>query len=187
MKKNNQRVLEEYNGLKLFWLHDSLFFIIAIILIFVLFRFCIGISIVGGDSMSPTLTDGEIVLYSRLVSDYKAGDIVSLRVPSGDFYVKRVAASEGDTIDLRDGKVYVNERMTEDKTSCGSTMKESYAVIYPYRISSGSVFVLGDNRQVSLDSRLFGEVSRRQIKGKIFFRLKLDKNGVKFGRIGNES
>ena len=103
MKTNNQRVLEQYNGLKLFWLHDSLFFIIAIILIFILFRFCIGISIVGGDSMAPTLSDGEIVIYSRMVSNYKAGDIVSLRVPSGDFYVKRVAAAAGDTIDLRDG------------------------------------------------------------------------------------
>ena len=187
MEKTNQRMLEQYNGFKLSWLHDSLFFIIAIAVIFVLFRFVIGISLVGGDSMMPTLQDGEITVYLRLVPEYKAGDIVSMRVPSGEFYVKRVVAAADDVIDLRDGRVYVNGSLLEGDSDFGETLRESKAVIYPYKVSANSVFVLGDHRSVSLDSRLFGEVNRRQIKGKIIFRLKIDKQGISFGRIKNES
>lgn len=187
MKKTDQRMLEQYNGFKLSWLHDSLFFIIAIVVIFVMFRFVIGISVVGGDSMMPTLQDGEFTVYLRIVPEYKAGDIVSMRVPSGEFYVKRVVAAAGDVIDLRNGNVYVNGSPLEDDIGAGETVRESKAVIYPYRVSADSVFVLGDHRAVSLDSRLFGEVNRRQIKGKIIFRLKIDKQGISFGRIKNES
>jgi len=165
-KSKNSRILEKYNGSKLGWLHDSIFFIIAVIVLFCIFRFCIGIAVVGGDSMSPTLMDGDVVLYSRMISEYKPGDVVSVRVPSGEYYVKRVIATGGDVVDLEDGMVTVNGTPVEE-WGYGETMKETGAVIYPYTVRPGNVFVLGDNRTVSLDSRTFGEVNRRQIRGKI--------------------
>ena len=62
-----RRFLEKYNGRKLEWLHDSLAFIVMAVCAIILFRFIIGFSIVGGDSMEPNLSDGEFVLYNRLV------------------------------------------------------------------------------------------------------------------------
>jgi len=163
----HRRILERYNGLKLGWLRDSLFFITAIAVIFILFRFVIGLSVVGGDSMDPTLKDGNVVVYYRLASKYKPGDIVSVRIPSGEYYIKRVAASGGSSVDVHDGKLYVDGSEAEDEHAFGITEEETGAVIYPYDVRDGNLFLLGDNREVSVDSRMFGEVNERQIKGKI--------------------
>jgi len=170
-RREKKRFLERYNALKLGWFHDSLHFILLIAFAFVLFRFVIGFAVVGGESMSPNLTDGDMVLYLRIVSDYRRGDVISMRVPSGDYYVKRVIALEGDVVDLRDGLVYVNGEAAEEPWAQGETLRESGAVIYPYTVRPGNVFVLGDNRRVSMDSRTFGEVNRRQIRGRILLQV----------------
>lgn len=175
--QTDQRILEKYNAYKLGWLHDSIHFIVLLAALFVLFRFVIGFSIVGGDSMNPTLTDGTVVVYLRPVRDYLPGDVISMRVPSGEYYVKRVAAVGGDVVDLQDGHLLVNGEPTAAAWEHGETLEETGAVIYPYYVREGNVFVLGDNRTVSMDSRAFGEVNRRQIKGRIF--LQIGKNGIR--------
>ncbi|MBR0397542.1 MAG: signal peptidase I [Eubacterium sp.] len=175
--QTDTRVLEKYNAYKLGWLHDSIHFIVLILALFILFRFVIGFSIVGGDSMNPGLTDGTIVLYLRPVRNYRPGDVISMRVPSGDYYVKRVAAIGGDTVALQDGQVLVNGEAVQEPWAEGETREETGAVIYPYYVREGNVFVLGDNRAVSMDSRAFGEVNRRQIKGKIL--LQIGKHGIR--------
>lgn len=165
------RILEKYNAYKLGWLHDSIHFIVLIAVLFVLFRFVIGLSVVGGDSMEPSLRNGDLVVYFRMEREYLPGDVVSMRVPSGDYYVKRVAAVGGDEVDVRNGSIYVNGSLLVDERAQGETLKESGAVIYPYKVRKGNVFVLGDNRMASMDSRAFGEVNLRQIRGKILLRI----------------
>lgn len=162
---------EKYNNRKLEWLHSAIWFILMVAAVFIIFRFVIGFSYVSGDSMSPTLENGEAVLYLRLGKDYKPGDIISIRVPSGDYYVKRVIATGGDVVDIRDGDVYVNDRKIDDRYGTGQTLEEEGTVIYPYTVREGNVFVLGDNREVSVDSRSFGEVNEIQIRGKILLRI----------------
>ena len=131
----HKRVLERYNGKKLWWLHESVLFIVLIAAVFILFRFVIGIAIVGGNSMDPTLQDGDLVIYSRICPQYRPGDVISIRVPSGEYYVKRVAAVGGDTVDLRDGQVLVNgEPQTEDRGRAGrQKMREAAAKGSRYR------------------------------------------------------
>ena len=175
-KVRDKRFLGSFDGLKLGWLRDSLFFIAAIAVFVVVFRFVIGISVVGGASMDPTLKDGDVVVYFRLAGSYEEGDVAAMRVPSGDFYIKRVAATGGQTVDVYGGKLYVDGKEVPDEHASGSTEEETGAVIYPYKVHEGNVFVLGDNREVSKDSRMFGEVSFRQIKGKVL--LKINKQGV---------
>ena len=169
-----KRTLERFNRYKLGWLRDSLFFIASIAVVFVVFRFVIGLSVVGGASMDPTLKDGNVVLYLRVGSDYKPGDIISMRVPSGEYYIKRVIAVGGEIVDIYDGNVYVDGEPRDDSHARGQTREESAVVIYPYLVREGNVFVLGDNREVSKDSRAFGEVNKRQIKGRIVLRLGRD-------------
>lgn len=167
------RRLEKYNAYKLEWLHDSIHFIVLIIVLFVLFRFVIGLSVIGGDSMEPHLLDGDVVFYSRIGRSYAEGDVISIRVPSGEYYVKRVIARGGDVVDIKDGSVFVNGVELDEPWANGDTLRESGAVIYPYKVREGNLFVLGDNRAVSMDSRAFGEVNLKQVKGKIFLRLGL--------------
>jgi signal peptidase I len=117
--------------------------------------------------MYPTLQNGEAVVYLRTVNNFKKGDIISIRVPSGDYYVKRVIAVAGDVVNIKDGEVYVNDELVENIYGTGETLEQEGAVIYPYTVLEGNVFVLGDNRGVSVDSRSFGEVNKIQIRGKI--------------------
>lgn len=174
--QRNTRFLGRFDGFKLGWLRDSLFFIAAIAVFVIVFRFVIGLSVVGGASMDPTLRDGDIVVYYRLSGNYSRGDIVAMRVPSGDFYIKRVAATGGQTVDIYDGKLHVDGREAPDGHANGATEEETGAVIYPYKVREGNVFVLGDNRAVSKDSRMFGEVNLRQIKGRVI--LRINKEGI---------
>ena len=186
-KKSKKRLLEQYNGSKLSWLQDSIFFIILIIAIICVFRFCIGISFVGGDSMSPTLMDGDFILYNRMVSEYKKGDIVSIRVASGEHFVKRVVGVGGDVIDIDGGKVFINGELQDESWAYGDTLEEEGVILYPYTVSEGSYFVLGDNRTVSRDSRAFGEVSKRQIRGRIILQIGRGKdNRLFFKTFGDE-
>ena len=81
----------------------------------------------------------------------------------------RRSAVGGDSLDLQDGRVWINGEPAEDDRGFGETQEETGAVIYPYKVRENNVFVLGDNREVSMDSRAFGEVNRRQIRGKVLF------------------
>lgn len=164
-----KRFLEQYNDRKLWWLREAVLSAALFAAVFVLFRFVIGIAIVGGNSMDPTLKDGDLVIYARIVPEYKTGDVISMRVPSGEYYIKRVIAVGDDTVDLQDGHVLVNGKLLQDDRGYGKTEEETGAVIYPYKVRENNVFVLGDNREVSMDSRAFGEVNRRQIRGKVLF------------------
>jgi signal peptidase I len=163
--------LRKYNNRKLEWLHDARAFIISAVIVFIVFRFIIGFSVVSGESMCPTLQNGKAVVYLRTAMNYKKGDIISIRVPSGDYYVKRVIAVAGDVVDIRGGEVYVNDELVENAYGTGETLKQQGAVIYPYTVREGNVFVMGDNRPVSVDSRSFGEVNKIQIRGKIILKL----------------
>lgn len=167
--KKDRRNLRKYDGLKYGWLKDAEKFLLLLFLVFLVFRFVIGVSFVKGDSMESTLHSGEPVLYVRLYKEYKAGDVVSVKIPSGEYYVKRVIAAAGDTIDIHDGNVYVNGKLLNEPYIQGETNTQDGIVQYPMTLKKGQVFIMGDNREVSMDSRTFGVVGERQIKGKLLF------------------
>lgn len=167
---SNKRVLKKYDGLKYGWLKDTKKFIVLLLIVFLVFRLIIGISFVKGDSMEPTLHSGELVLYTRLYSNYKRGDVVSVRIPSGEYYVKRVIGIPGDTIEIKDGQVYLNGKLQKEAYIQGETFEQEGVVRYPLTVQEGQIFVMGDNREISMDSRSFGVVGGRQIKGKLLLR-----------------
>jgi len=141
---------------------------IAIIIVFVLFTFIFGISEVSGDSMWPTFKSGQRVLYLRTTKNYERGDVVVVKMPGGDEYIKRIAGVPGDTIDIKDGVVYVNGvAESGDYTINGETTVEATSTEYPMTLGRNEYYVLGDNRPVSVDSRAFGSVVLGQLRGRV--------------------
>lgn len=161
----NKRFLGKYDGKKWMWLQDGKKFLLLLVIVFLVFRFVIGFSIVNGNSMLDTLKNGEVVLYTRINGEIRRGDVVSVAIPSGEYYVKRVIALGGDVVDLRDGVLYVNDIAETGDYIRGATYPEEGSFTYPYVIPEGDVFVVGDNREESIDSRYFGSVNLQQVRG----------------------
>ncbi|MGC4020357.1 MAG: signal peptidase I [Muricomes sp.] len=163
-----KRVLKKYDGKKQKWLHDIIELLLIFLVVFLLFHFVVGISFVKGTSMYPTLHNNELAFYTRIVPHFEHGDVLSVKMPSGEYYVKRVVAIGGDTVDIKDGKLYINGEEMDEPYISGKTEKKTGGVQFPYTVEDGKVFVMGDNREGSMDSRDFGAVVRKQIKGKVW-------------------
>ena len=124
-----------------------------------------------GNSMTPTLKDGEI-LYTVKSSDLKVGDIVAFYY-NNKILVKRMICSAGDWIDIdEDGTVYVNDKELEEPYLVEKALGDCNIEL-PYQVPDGKIFVMGDRRSTSVDSRntAVGCVAREQIFGKIIFRI----------------
>ncbi len=130
--------------------------------------FIVQVSVVKGHSMEPSLHDGDRLVVNRqspAVAELVRGDVVILRYPrnpSVDF-VKRVVGLPGDRVALRNGQLWVNGSMAEDRWTCIADLDTTHEVVVP----EGSCFVLGDNRPVSCDSREFGLVPEGMLRGRV--------------------
>ena len=145
------------------------FFIECLVLIsavYLIFHHIIGIAFVSGQSMEPTLKDGEIVLFYRLDKEYQKNDIVIVKREEDVYYIKRVASCGGSAVSLNEA----GELLTDDEVQKGTLPTEG-GIGFPYEVPEGTYFVLGDNRAVSKNSRMFGAVSRDKIVGRVFLHL----------------
>ena len=148
---------------------------IALIICVVIFAFFIRLIDVKGTSMNPTLNNGDKMLVSGLFYSPKAGDVVVFKKDEYDperALVKRVIATEGQVIniDFDEGIVYVDgEPIVEDYILEPTTNKLDF--IGPQTVPDGCVFVMGDNRNASTDSRKkeIGMVDSRLILGRAYF------------------
>jgi len=126
---------------------------------------------VDGSSMNPLLQMNEIVFSVR--TDNPARNDVIAFYHNNTLYIKRVIALSGDTVNIdADGFVSVNGQLL-DEPYVAEHSRGELDIDLPYTVPPETVFVMGDNREVALDSRLseFGPVSREQIIGKVIFRL----------------
>ena len=124
-----------------------------------------------GNSMTPTLQDGEIVI-SLKASDMEPGDIIAFYY-NNKILVKRVIAKPGDWVNiLEDGTVYVNDTELVEPYLSEKAFGEA-DLEFPYQVPDEKVFVMGDHRATSVDSRhsVVGCVATEQIVGKIVFRV----------------
>ena len=155
----------------LLYVHDLMCMLLVVMLLFlVVFR----VILVTGDSMFSTLWDGD---YLLLVSELfcgapEPGDIVVISKQSfdgGKPIVKRVIATEGQTVDIdfESGTVYVDGKALREPYIHNETTNEE-GTVFPLTVAENCIFVLGDNRAVSLDSRSpqIGQIDRREVLGK---------------------
>ena len=175
-KKNKNTEKTEGTGSILEYLHDVVY-ILALIL--VLFTFCMRVVIVSGSSMFSTLVDGDyLLLINRpLCGELEQGDIVVAsmeRFKDGEPIVKRVVATEGQTVDIdfRAGIVYVDGVALEEEYIYTPTHLAE-GMEFPLVVEEGCLFLMGDNRGDSRDSRApeIGLVDEREILGRAVFLL----------------
>lgn len=156
--------------------HDALYIIAVITLVFVFFMRMVSVQ---GPSMTPTLLNGDrlTLLSNTLYTEPKAGDVVVASVPTysdGEAIVKRVIAVEGQEVDIRYdaagvATVYVDGKALEEPYINEAMGYPQYATIsFPTTVPEGCVFVMGDNRNHSADSRYpdIGIFDDRYIMGK---------------------
>ena len=153
---------------------------IAVVLCVVLiaFLFCFRIAVVDGDSMLNTLVDGDyVLLLNRLVSgNPEQGDIVVISTNNygnGKPIIKRVIATEGQVIDIdfETGTVTVDGKVLNEPYIKDLTKRSFSGVQYPLTVEKGCIFVMGDNRMNSTDSRStqIGQIDCREVIGKAIF------------------
>lgn len=126
---------------------------------------------ISGDSMSPSFTDGEIVVLLKS-TNYKRGDVIGFYY-QGKVLLKRVVAEPGDTVVIDgEGNVYVNTQLLEEDYVAEKSLGDT-DVEFPYVVPEQSYFVLGDKRSNSVDSRssVIGSVPKDQIIGRVFIRV----------------
>ena len=128
-------------------------------------------------SMLETIQEGDVLFGEKVtyyLRDPEPGDVVTFVSPlDGDTLIKRVIAVGGQTVDLKDGVVYVDgEPLSEDAYTLGkptyslSDLAGSEGISYPYTVPENTVWVMGDNRTNSKDSRYFGPVSVDDVTSK---------------------
>ena len=192
MNKNNQGESSSLQKNLLLYLHDLIYMLATVMVVFMLlFR----IVIVSGTSMYATLHDGDwlLVTGSILYRDPQPGDIIVASKDAfndGEPIIKRVIATEGQTVDIdfEAGIVYVDGvPLEEPYTYTPTNMQEGNA--FPITIADGCIFVLGDNRNGSKDSRHpdIGMIDTREVLGKAIFLMFPgydDDAGREFDRIG---
>ena len=143
--------------------------LIALVLSFIIRYFIVELYLVDGPSMRPTLQSAERLVVNKFIYRFRPperGEILVFRYPkdpSRDF-IKRVIAIPGDTIEIKDGRVFVNQQLMNEPYILSKTRGD-----YPLTtVPEGHIFVMGDNRNNSEDSRFadVGFVPYELIKGK---------------------
>lgn len=141
-------------------------------------RYIMTVGEVEGHSMAPTLEHGQRFLINRMAyrfRDPRPGDIVEIRTPGQDeVSVKRIIATPGDVVQIKDGHVYVNGKVRVERYLPAGVRTDGKGLGQnAFKVSDNAYFVLGDNRAVSVDSRAFGAVFRDQVSGRLWLGLTL--------------
>lgn len=157
------------------WVETIIYSFFAVILIF---TFLMRIAVVSGESMVPTLQDRDRLIVSYIGYEPKQGDIVIVDCenPALDkILVKRVIATAGQTVDIdfEKGEVKVDNKVLDEPYINDLTMLDEHGHEYPTTVPDGCIFVMGDNRMNSTDSRsgLVGFVPEEDVLGHVVLRI----------------
>ena len=129
--------------------------------------------IVEGASMQPTFESNEYLIIDELTYRFdrpQRGQVVVFRYQRDprQFFIKRIVGLPGDTIEMKNGKVYINDKLLEENYVEADNMSDTN--MSRIILGENEFFLMGDNRSNSLDSRVFGPVDKKYIIGRVWFR-----------------
>ena len=155
-------------------------YIITALVIILIFTFVVSLQPIAGNSMSPTLEEGQVVTVFKLFKHYERNDVVVLKLDS-KYYVKRIIGLPGERIDYLNGILKIDNISYKETFLDESVVTSNFLfedVCPTWKCPNGVIpdnmyLVLGDNRPDSLDSRdsSFGLIEKKNIKGKVFFKI----------------
>lgn len=162
-----------------------LYIVLFVVCIYVVPNYVLQRTVVSGSSMLDTLHDGESMLVEKVSYRFKDPSRFDIIVfyPYGrddkeDYYVKRVIGLPGETIQIKGKDIYINGEILEENYGKDPISDEGIA-IEPITLADDEFFVLGDNREISEDSRIFGPVKKSDIEGHAVIRIyPLDEFGL---------
>lgn len=159
-RKNKQRFMQNIKVLVI----KTLF---IVLLFYITFFYIFGITRIKDLAMRPTIEPGSLALYYRLDKDYHVGDVVTFE-KDGKRYVLRIIATQNQTVSLNmDGEFITNDGNEQHQTYFENIIPEDSSITYPYKVGNNQVFVVGDYRVETEDSRTFGAINMDTIDGKV--------------------
>ena len=162
--KNNNTIQETSVAQDIVQLLLKIAFIV--LAVFLIFTFLYGIVRINDVSMKPAIKDGDLVMYYRLDKRFISGDVAVFE-DDGRTTTGRVVAVAGDTVDITKNGLKINgaEQISQDIYYDTTQFKDG--VDFPVTVGSGQVFILGDNRPQASDSRIYGCIDIKDVKGKV--------------------
>ena len=140
---------------------------IIIVVVVVLIRLFVATPVrVDGDSMNKTFNNGDILVLYKLSKIERFDVVVLTEADDNEKIIKRVIGMPGDTVAIKNGDIYINDEKINDEYAYGETSDYERIIL-----DDDEYFILGDNRLISKDSRYFGPVKEKDIKGKVIFRI----------------
>lgn len=148
---------------------NELFFLVIKICLFVLiavvtFTVIFGITRSSDNSMAPAYKNGDLIIYYRLQKDYRAMDTVIIQ-SEDKIQIRRVIAKEGDTVNITEYGLEINGYIQQEQEIYRETLPYMDGIKFPITLNKGEYFVLGDNRPSAEDSRIYGTITKNEIKG----------------------
>lgn len=139
--------------------------LLIILSVVLIFTFMYGMTRVNDVSMKPSIIDGDLVMYYRLDKNFISGDVAVFQNDGKDT-VARVVAVAGDKVDITEDGLIINGALQVSEDIYYDTTQFKNEVDFPLTVGENQVFVLGDNRPQATDSRIFGCIDIKDIKGK---------------------
>lgn len=141
--------------------------IMMVLLLWILFGVLFGITPMQNNDMSPSISAGDLLLYYRLNDILRTDDVVVVE-KNGKQYIGRIVARGGDSVEItEDSRLRINGSTVSENDIFYSTPRYGDSVSYPLELSEDEFFILCDYREGARDSRYFGAVNEKEIKGKV--------------------
>lgn len=138
-----------------------------LIIVGFVFSFIFGIHRVEDTSMVPNISPGDMILFYRLDKDFVVGETVVYSY-QGENKIARVVAMANDEVDINENGLVVNGSVQYEPKIYKETLAFTDGITFPVKLEDDEYFLLADNRDKAADSRLYGPVEQKLIKGKIF-------------------
>lgn len=159
--------------LKDFFIEILKIFLLSLSIVLIIRTFLFQPFLIQGNSMEPSFKTGDYLVVeevSKRFKDFQRGEAVVFQSPLKKRMIKRIVGLPGEEVEVKDGKIKINGEILDEKNYLGNNPFTEGEL--RMRLNKEEYFVLGDNRNNSLDSRIFGPVKKREIVGKILFQFR---------------